>query len=108
MALFIREEVEHQKRLEAAGYRSPTWKVLRALQPLLSATQLQGESAVTAPPFFRNAGRTVRFCEKEQGPTVFLWDGLGEEGREECERVIRTRKDWVVWSRAERDQRRGR
>jgi len=36
----------------------------------------------------------------EQGPTVFLWDGLGEEGREECERVIQSRKYWIVWSRA--------
>ena len=43
-AMFIREEVEHQERLEAAGYRSPTWRVLRVLQDLLSATQLQGES----------------------------------------------------------------
>ena len=102
MAMFIREEVEHQERLEAAGYRSPTWRVLRALQSLLSATQLQGESAVAAPPFFPNAGRgTVRFWGNEQGPTVFLWDGLDEKGREECERTIQTRKDWVVvWSRA--------
>jgi hypothetical protein len=30
MAMFIRKEVEHQERLEAAGYRSPTWRVLRA------------------------------------------------------------------------------
>jgi hypothetical protein len=52
MAMFIRKEVEHQDRLEAAGYRSPTWRVLRALQSLLLATQLQGESAVAAPPFF--------------------------------------------------------
>ncbi len=31
MEKFIREEVEHQERLEAAGYRSLTWRVLRAL-----------------------------------------------------------------------------
>jgi hypothetical protein len=97
----IREEVGHQERLEATGYRSPTWRVLRALQSLLSAVQLQGESAVTAPPFFPSAGRgTTRFWGNEQGPTVFLWEGLGEEGRGECERVIRTHRDWVVWSRA--------
>jgi hypothetical protein len=101
MSMFIRKEVEHQERLEAAGYRSPTWRVLRALQSLLSATQLQGESAVAAPPFFPNAVRgTVRFWGNEQGPTVYLWDGLDEKGRKECERTIRTRKDWVVWSRA--------
>ena len=94
MEMFIREEVEHQERLEAAGYRSPTWRVLRALQFLFSATQLQGASVVTAPPFFPNAGRgTVRFWGNEQGPTVFLWAGQDEEGREECEHAIQTRRD---------------
>ena len=53
----IRAEVEQQERLEAMGYRSPTWRLLQALQSLLSAVQLQGESAVTAPPFFPSAGR---------------------------------------------------
>ena len=101
MAMFIRKEVEHQERLEAAGYLSPTWRVLRALQSLLSATQLQGESAVAAPPFSPNAGRgTVRLWGNEQGPTVFLCDGLDAEGRKECERTIQTQKAWVVWSRA--------
>ena len=98
---FIRAQVDQQDRLEAMGYRSPTWRLLRALQSLLSAVQLQEESAVTSPPFFPRAGRgTIRFWGKEQGPTVFLWESLGEEGREECEQAIRTRKDWVVWSRA--------
>ena len=84
----IRAEVEQQERLEAMGYRSPTWRLLRALQSLLSAVQLQGESAVTVPPFFPSACRgTTRFWGKEQGPTVFLWESMGEEGREECERV---------------------
>jgi hypothetical protein len=100
LKMLIRAEVEQQERFEAMGYRSPTW-LLRALQSLLSAVQLQGESAVTAPPFFPSAGRgTTRFWGKEQGPTVFFWESLGEEGREECERVIRTHRDWEVWSRA--------
>ncbi len=101
LSTFIRKEGEQQERLEARGYRSPTWRLLRALQSLLSAAQLQGESAVTTPPFFRSAGRgTTRFWGKEQGPIVFLWESLGEEGREECEKVIRKHRDWVVWSRA--------
>ena len=93
--------MELQERLETMGYRSPTWRLLRALQSLLSAVQLQGESAVTATPFFPSAGRgTTKFWGKRQGPTVFLWESLDEGGREECERAIRTHKDWVVWSRA--------
>jgi hypothetical protein len=65
----------------------------------------------TSPPFFPNAlhlGRTIPLQGRgivlswgnEQGPTVFLWDGLDEKGQEECEHTIQTRKDWVVWSRA--------
>ncbi len=98
---FIRKEGEQQEHLEARGYRSPTWRLLRALQSLFSAVQLQGESAVTAPPFFPSAGRgATKFWGEEQGPTVFLWESLGDKEREECEKAIRERKDWVVWSRA--------
>jgi hypothetical protein len=97
----IRVEVEQQECFEAMGYRSPTRRLLRALQSLFSSVQLQRESAVTAPPFFPSAGRgATRFWGKEQGPTIFLWESLGEEGREECERAIHTHRDWVVWSRA--------
>ena len=93
----------HQVQLEAGGHWSSTWIVLRALQSLQSAQQLQGESAVlvTVSPFFQSAGREkAQFWGSEQGPTVFLWDCLDEVGRKEREHVIQTRKDWVVWSRA--------
>ena len=94
---FIREEVDHQEQLEAASYRSPTWRVLHALQSLLSAAQLQGESAVTAPPLFPSCGeRDSSVLGEARGPTGFLWDGLDEAGRELCADVIQTRKDWVV------------
>ncbi len=43
LKLFIRAEVGLQERLETMGYRSPTWRLLWALQSLLSAVQLQGE-----------------------------------------------------------------
>ena len=78
MAMFIRwKEVEHQELLEAAGYRSPSCRVLRALQSLLSATQLQGESAVAAPPFFPNAGRgTVLFWGTRRVESAIVALGL--------------------------------
>jgi hypothetical protein len=40
LGTLIRAEVEYQDRLEATRCRSPTWRVLRALQSLLSAVQL--------------------------------------------------------------------
>jgi hypothetical protein len=57
LGTLIRAKVEFQECLETTGYRSPTWRVLRALQSMLSAVQLQGESVVTAAPFFSSAGR---------------------------------------------------
>ena len=74
--------------------------MLRALQEVYGATRLQGESAVTAPPFFANAGRGKEvFWGSSDGPTDFLWESLDEDGRKECERVMSERRDWIVWSR---------
>ena len=103
MAMFIRKEVEHQERLEAAGYLSPTWRVLRALQSLLSATQLQGESAVAAPPFFPNAGRgTVRFRHKEcdimDEDALFRLQGAWENPEQKDECSVRMEDlEWDYW-----------
>ena len=98
---FVHNEVAYQNRIEAAGYRSPSWRVLRSLQGIQAATQLQGESAVSAPPFSRSAGRgqtLAVFWGQPIGPTAFLWESLDEEGRRACEEVVRTRTDWVVCS----------
>ena len=53
----IRKETKRTEELEEAGYRSPTWAVLRALQQINSATRFEGETAMSAPPFFQSAGR---------------------------------------------------
>ena len=96
----IYQEVNYQNQVEAEGYRSPSWRMLRALQGVHGATRLQGESAVAAPPFFANAGRGKKvFWGNNDGPTVFLWESLDEDGRQECERVMSERRDWIVWSR---------
>ena len=54
---YIHEEVHLQNTLEASGYRSPTWRILRALQFCSKAKVLVGESMITAAPFFEGAGR---------------------------------------------------
>jgi len=63
-----------------------------------TATRRVGVNGSSLLPGCRQRNSPV--LGNEQGPTVFLWDGLGEEGREECERVIQSRKYWIVWSRA--------
>ena len=42
---------------EKAGYRSPTWSILRAPQKINKAKRLEGEAIMSASPFFQSAGR---------------------------------------------------
>ena len=104
LADFIYHESVIQERLESTGYSSATWRLQRALQSIYGATCLQGESAVTAPPFFKHARRGVTDFwgdnqERHQEPTVFLWEYLDDQGRQQCIEVVQKRIDWVVWAR---------
>ena len=53
----IRKKTKQTEELEEAGYRSQTWALLRALKQINSATRIQGEAAMSAPPFFQSPGR---------------------------------------------------
>ena len=53
----IRKETKRTEELEEAEYRSSMWAVLRALLQVNGATRIQGETAMSAPPFFQSAGR---------------------------------------------------
>jgi hypothetical protein len=99
----IFEEKKHQEKLEEAGYRSPTWSLLRALQSVNGAKRLYGESAITAAPIFEAAGRGDKpYWGKwtEAAPTIILWESLAEEDREVCLEEMKTSKNWVVWCRS--------
>jgi len=61
------------RRIYLQLYRSPTWAVLRALQQINSATRIEGETAMSAPPFFQSAGRgDLFFWGGKEGPTVVI------------------------------------
>ena len=53
----IWKKTKRTEELEEAAYRSPTWAVVRALQQINSATRIDAEAAMSAPPFFQSAGR---------------------------------------------------
>jgi len=79
----IRKETKRTEELEEAGYRSPTWAVLRALKQINSATRIEREAAVSAPPFFQSAGRgDPLFWGKKEGPMVIIWENLSEQEEE--------------------------
>jgi len=87
----IHAEQLHQKELEAQGYRSVTWAVLRAAAALMGATVLQGETAVSALPCFETAGRgsTAFWGLLAHGPMLILADLLSAT-------LLAQRNDWVV------------
>jgi len=75
----IQEETKRTEEKEEAGYRSPTWSILRALQKINKAKRLEGEAVMSAPPFFQSAGRgNLKFWGEDDGPTVVVWESLSK------------------------------
>ena len=61
------------EEMEETECRSLTWAVLRALQQINEATQIEGEAIMSAPPFSESAGRgDLEFWGTEEGPTVVM------------------------------------
>jgi len=97
----IHEEVHLQNTLEASGYRSPTWRILRALQSCSKAKVLIGESMITAAPFFEGAGRPSKpYWGPQQGRRVILWESLSLESQQECLTELQNDAEWVIWCKA--------
>jgi len=75
----IPEESKCTKEKEEAGYRSPTWSILRALQKTNKAKRLEGEAVMSAPPFFQSAGRGyLKFWGEDDEPAVVVWESLSQ------------------------------
>jgi len=78
----IQEETKRTEEEEKAGYRSPTWSILQALQKINKAKRLEGEAVMSAPPFFQSAGRgDLKFLKEDYGPTVVLWEVYWNQSR---------------------------
>ena len=87
---------------EEAGYRSPSWSILRALHKInKAAKRLEGEAVMSAPPFFQSAVRgDLKFWGEDDGPTVVVWESLSESEQEQWSKKMGKSKDWVVWCRS--------
>jgi hypothetical protein len=97
----VHEDTQHQDRIEACSYWSPTWQILRALKSTNAAKLVVGESAVTAAPFFESAGRPSKpFWGPQQGSKVILWESLSAGGKEESLKVLQKEAGWVIWCKA--------
>ena len=90
-----------QEDLEAGGYRSPSWRLLRALKQVRGAKACIGESAVSAAPFFDSAGRPNQpFWGDQIGPRLILWESLDEDEKQECLKLMKTEGNWTVWCKS--------
>jgi len=97
----IQEETKRTEEKEEAGYRSPTWSILRALQKINKAKRIEGKAIMSAPPFFQSAGRgDLKFWGEDDGPTVVVWESLSESEQEQRSVKMGKSKDWVVWLRS--------
>jgi len=90
----IQEENKRTEEKEEAGYRSPTWSILRALQKINEARRLEGEAVMSAPHFFQSAGRgDLKFWGEDDGPTVVVWKSLSELEQEQWSKEMGKSKD---------------
>ena len=97
----IQEETKCTEENEEAGYRSPTWLTLRALQKTNEAKRLEAEAVMSASPFFQSAGRGhLKFWGEDDGPTVVVWESLSEpEQKNDKNRGKGKSVRWKVWWR---------
>jgi len=76
----IQEKTNRTEKKEKAGYRSPMWSILRALQKINKAKRLEGEpeAVMSAPSFFQLAGAAERgdleFWREDDRHTVVVWE----------------------------------
>ena len=84
--------------------RSFAWQVLRKAKLAVGATTYVGNTALTAPPFFKNVvrGNSTIWGFETQGPRVINWTGLSREDQAIILPTLQTTNDWIVLALAGR------
>ena len=73
----------------------------RALQSIIKANVVVGESTIQAASFFEGAGRPSKsFWGPQQGQRVILWESLSPEDQEKCLTELQSDRHWVIWCKA--------
>jgi len=97
----LHNELTQQLRLNKdKKHRSFSWKLLRTLKSVFHATKYQGDTAITIPPLFQNAGRgTERIWGEETAnpqPIVIIWRGLNDKEKTELIPTLSTTDNWTL------------
>jgi len=81
----LQTELTRQLNLDKdKKHRSFSWKLLRTPRSVFHATKYQGDTAITIPPFFQNAGRGIwGEVNASPQPMVINWPGLNDKEKTE-------------------------
>jgi len=81
-------------------HRSFAWKLLRTVKGAFQATKYQRDTALTIPPFFKNAmGGRKRIWGKEIAtpqPTVINWSGLDDKEKLDLIPTLSATESWIL------------
>jgi len=104
----IQKETKRTEEKKEAGYTSPMWSILRALQKINKAKRLEAEAVMSesAPPFFQSAEEgDLKFWGEDDRPTVVVWESLLESEQEQWSTKMgkSNLKDWVVRCRSRKN-----
>ena len=97
----LQNELSRQLRLDKyRQHRSFSWKLLRTLKSIFHATQYQGDTALTTPPFFKNARRGAERIWGEEiaspHPIIINWPGLTDVEKTELIPTFSTTDNWIL------------
>jgi len=97
----IQNELTRQLRLDKdKKHRLFAWKILRIVKEVFQATKYQGDTALTIPPFFKNAGRgNERIWGEEIStpqPTVIKLSGLEEKEKLHLIPTLSATDNWIL------------
>jgi len=83
LIIVIQDENKPTEEKEEAGYRSPAWSILLALQKINKAKRLEGEAAMLALPSSQLAGRgDLTFLGEDDRLTVVVWESSSDSEQE--------------------------
>jgi len=81
-------------------HRSVSWKLLRTLKKVFHATKYQGDTSITIPPFFKDAGRGKEriWGEDTETPQLMIinWPGLNDKEKAELIPTLSTTDNWIL------------
>jgi len=97
----IQNELTQQLRLDKdKKHRLFAWKILRMVKEVFQAIKYQWDTALTIPPFFKNAGRgNERIWGEEittSQPMVINWSGLGYKEKLDLIPTLAATDNWIL------------